>query len=69
MTHLEPLEFPLWEKHYILFDYQARSPLTKEARIVVLRQEEDGDFFEVIRENFYDGLLCQSGSGDDRTEP
>lgn len=68
MTHLEPLEFPLWEKHYILFDYQARSPLTKEARIVVLRQEEDGDFFEVIRENFYDGLLCQSGSGDDRTE-
>lgn len=74
MTHLEPLAFPLWEKRYILFDYQARSPLTKEARIVVLRQGEDGIFFEEkrempwIRENFYDEQLCQSGSGDYRTE-
>lgn len=49
MTHLEPFAFPLWEKHYILFDYQARSPLTKEARIVVLRQEADGSFSEEKR--------------------
>ena len=50
MTHLEPFTYPVWERmkrdvtsattaakeDFVLFDYQERSPLTGEARTVVV---------------------------------
>lgn len=52
MTHLEPFTFGVWETEedssekkqtgdicYVLFDYQKRSPLTKEARVTVILKE------------------------------
>jgi len=44
MTHLEPFRYPVWDMsgdfteglYYVLFDYKERSPLTKEARTLIL---------------------------------
>ncbi len=47
MTHLEPFRYPVWDMegkagegiYYVLFDYKDRSPLTKEAQIQIVKQE------------------------------
>lgn len=52
MTHLEPFFYPVWEEKmdevactqepagYILFDYRNRSPLTHEAKMMLIGKEE-----------------------------
>lgn len=50
MTHLEPFRYPVWDMgvdtrqgdvHYMLFDYQARNPLTHEAKVEVICPGEE----------------------------
>lgn len=53
MTHLEPFTHPVWgvghepadgcKKGYILFDYKNRSPLTHEARYIVIEEEPQNE--------------------------
>ncbi len=49
MTHLEPFSYAVWDREnpapsggFVLFDYRKRSPLTYEARTVVLPFEGEG---------------------------
>ncbi len=47
MTHMEPFRYPVWDMqsdaveglYYVLFDYKERSPLTKEARTIIVAPE------------------------------